>query len=138
VRLLGAPKREPRSENVSMTPTERAEHQKQVKMWFTHPAKYCREIEAVSQKYPFRCLYHLSNSHKTEFCGVLKGDGKVADSSRNTSTSANQGQLRHITEDAVDELEPDQNDDDVSVDITANDTNEDDLPYFARMMNHFL
>jgi hypothetical protein len=45
---------------------------------------------------------------------------------------------RHITEDAVDELESDQNDDDVSVDITANDTNEDDLPYFARMTNHFL
>jgi hypothetical protein len=83
---------------------------------------------------PFRCLYHLSNSHKTEFCGVLKGDGKVADSSRNTSISANQGQLRHITEDAVDELEPDQNKDNVSVDITANETNEDDLPYFARMI----
>jgi hypothetical protein len=51
---------------------------------------------------------------------------------------ANQGQLRHITEDTVDKFEPDQIDDDVSVNITANDTNEDDLPYFARMTNHFL
>jgi hypothetical protein len=38
VRPLGVPKCEPRSEKVSMTPTERAEHEKQVKMWFTHPA----------------------------------------------------------------------------------------------------
>jgi hypothetical protein len=138
VKPLGVSKCETRSEKVSMTPVERAEHQKQVKMCFINPTKYSWEIEAASQKFPFLCLYHLSNSHKTEVCGVLKGGEKSTDGSRTISSSVNQGQFRHITDNVVDDFESDQHDDDASVDITANDTNEDDLSYFARMANHFL
>ncbi len=120
-----------------MTPVERAEHQKQIKAWFPNPKKFHHEIQAAGKKFPFRCLYHLSNSHKSEDCGVLKSGEKSADGSRHTPSSATQGQLRHITEDSIDDSVPDLPDDDVSVEETDNDTNEDALPYFVRMTNHF-
>jgi hypothetical protein len=63
--------------------------------------KFQHEIEAAGKKFPFRCLYHLSNSHKSEDCGVLKGGEKPTDGSRHTTSLANQEQLRHITEETT-------------------------------------
>jgi hypothetical protein len=73
-----------------------------------------------------------------KICGVLKSDEKSANGSKHTPSSATQGQLQHVAEDSVEDSVPELPDDDVYVEDTDNDTNEDALPYFARVTNNFL
>ncbi len=122
-----------------MSPVERAEHQKQVKAWFSYPTKFRREIDEASKTFPFHCLSHLSSSHKFEACGVLKAGDKSANSSKHTHPLTNHGQLNHTTEDSVDDKVNNSMADLPDYDVLVEDTdNEDALPYFARMTNHFL
>ena len=55
---------------------DRMNHQKKVKEWFLHPAKYCKEIAAEQKRYPnkciYQCIYHLSDTHGTNDCHVKK------------------------------------------------------------------
>jgi len=118
---------------------DREAHQNQVKIWFMNPSKYCQEIEACQNRYPGRCIYHLARSHPTEKCGFKKEcDEKLASRKKtsNTTNPSTTGQLRHITEELfVDAESKDVDDSDV---VSSNDTNEDDLLYFARLSKHYL
>jgi len=120
-------------------------HQKKIRSWFLNPTKYCQLIEAEQSRHPSKCIYHLSKTHQTENCAVKKEcdqilavNKKPADSSSNPRLSTT-GQLRHITEDGnlnspevADEVH------DNKFTMSANDTNEDELLYFARLIKHYL
>jgi len=89
-------------------------------------------------KFPEKYLYHLSKSHATEDCHV-KNECERLCASKNTTWLASFpiGQLRHLTEDTFeDAIAVDDSVD--SADSPPNDTNEADLLYFARVMNHYL
>jgi hypothetical protein len=80
-----------------------------------NPSKFCCEIEAEQCKHPGKCIYHLSKFHTTAV--VLSRRKSVI--------------YYDVFEDAVAEDTVDDSTTDVS-----NDTNEEDLIYFARMTNH--
>ena len=123
--------------------SDRLTHQKKVREWFLHPAKFCREITAAQKCDPDKCIYHLSTSHATADCHIKKEcDKMIAEqkskmgSQNGSSTSAfSVGHLRNIKEedfeDACAEITSD-------VAPESNDTNQDVLDYFARMTNHYL
>jgi hypothetical protein len=121
-------------------------HRKKVKAWFMNPSKFCKEIEAEQNKHPHKCIYHLSKTHPTEECSVKKecdkliANRKITGNSTNGSTQSNtSGQLRHITEEISQDVEPDDEDIDVSnEDDIHNDTNEAVLSYFSRVTRHYL
>ncbi len=124
-----------------ITQTDREAHQKKVREWFSNPSKYCREINACQQQHPGKCIFHLSKTHTTERCFVKAECDKMLASktSGNTvdRTVSPPGTLRHITEENDDSEELD----DIvvdSLDTITNDTNEEDLFYFARMSHHYL
>jgi len=126
------------SGNNSISNTDHHAPHKKVKMWFSFPSKYWKEIEAEQKQYPGLCLYHLTKSHTTEVCSVRKEYTKAQENKKDLNTNSAtkvMGQLRNIKkemfEDAVSE------EDDVQADC-SNDTKEDDLHYFSRLTNHYL
>jgi hypothetical protein len=120
---------------------DRIAHQKKVEEWFLNPSKFRREIENEQRKHSGKCIYHLSKSHPTADCNVKKEcDIMLADRKNNSSSTQNassSGQLRNLKE----EIFEDAISEDVPVDLiddSTNDTNEDELIYFAHVTNHYL
>jgi hypothetical protein len=121
---------------------DRTAQQKKVKEWFMNPSKFRRDIEAEQRKHPGRSFYHLSKSHTTDDCSVKKDcDKQVADRRPNTSSSISNtgvsGHLRHMKDDIFEDAVSDDVADDILID-SSNDTNEDELLYFARVTSHYL
>jgi hypothetical protein len=56
------------SGNNSLSNADHHAQHKKVKLWFSFPSKYCKEIEAEQKRYPGLCIYHLTKSHTTEDC----------------------------------------------------------------------
>ena len=124
---------------------DRSSHHKKIRSWFSNPTKHKHDLELEQRKYPGRCIYHLSKTHSTSDCHIKIECDRRGTSQRSgpgnatfgTQSSASTGQLRHITEevfeDAIDEDSKDE-----CLDETANDTNEVDLLYFARVSKHYL
>jgi len=120
---------------------DRSAHHKKVKQWFLNPAKYRVELETEQAKHPGKCLYHLTKSHPTNECYIKKECEKILASKKHqgsdvTTSKVSNGQLRNIKEDLDEELVLD--DDIVESLSESNDTNDDDLAYFARIKNHYL
>jgi len=115
-------------------------HRKKVKIWFMNPTKYSKEIAAEQAKHPNKCLYHLSKTHLTDKCNVkLECDALIASQKSTSSGTAmtNSGRLRHVTEETYEDALTE----DVVEDVDengVNDTNEEELIYFARLTNHYL
>jgi hypothetical protein len=88
-----------------------------------NPKKYSKELTKEQQKFPDKCLYHLSKSHSTDDCHVKKECARLSTANVSSSGTANNasGQLRHLTEDIVEEEV-----------IVA------DLLYFVHVSNHYL
>jgi hypothetical protein len=121
---------------------DRVAQRKKVKEWFMNPDKFAKEIEAEQCKHPGKCIYHLSKTHPTSQCDVKKECDKLLlaknSSGGNQRTSqTTQGQLRHITEDFVQE-EDDEECEEVSSEEFPNDTNEAVLNYFTCVTKHYL
>jgi hypothetical protein len=55
---------------------DRAAHQKKVKEWFQNPVKFSKEIAQEQEKFHGKCLYHLTKSHQSSDCHILKEGGK--------------------------------------------------------------
>jgi hypothetical protein len=115
-------------------------HQHKIKMWFGNPAKHRKDIVKEQLQYPGKCLYHLSKTHSTDNCHVIKAIDKtlgIRSATVPQVVTAPTGQLRHIME----ELYEDAADDVLTVvessDI-GNDTNEESLLYFAHLSKHYL
>jgi hypothetical protein len=126
--------------NNTLSNADRNAQHKKVKMWFSSPLKYCKEIEAEQKQYPGLCIYHLSKSHATEDCSVRKECMKAQATKKDNTNSATKvtGQLRNIKEELFeDAVSEDLIEDDIPADC-SNDTKEDDLQYFARLTNHYL
>jgi hypothetical protein len=121
-------------------------HRKKVKTWFMNPSKFCKEIKAEQSKQPNKCVYHLSKTHPTTECSVKKECDNLLhtqQSSRpfqsSSAQSGTSGQLCHITEDLSPDVEPIDENLDVSNENTIhNDTNEEVLSYFSRVTRHYL
>jgi hypothetical protein len=95
-------------------------------------------LESEQQKYVGKCVYHLCDTHPTMHCNVKRECEKLlASKTSASSSSAETGQLCHITdelfEDATSESE-----DVVDSAVLTNDTNEASLHYFACVTNHYL
>jgi len=119
---------------------DRAAHHKKVKQWFMNPAKFQQEMDLEQAKHVGKCLYHLTKSHQTPDCYIKKECEKLivnkkSSGSNTSSRNVPSGQLRNIKEEVDEESV-----DDVSDDMLPepNDTNEDELAYFARIKNHYL
>jgi hypothetical protein len=126
---------------------DRSSHHKKVRNWFMNPTKNKTEIASEQQKYPGRCIYHLTKSHGTADCQVKKECDTLllskrisgtGNGSQTSSSNISTGQLRHITEKIFEDAVAldDVNDD--SCDHMDNNTNESDLLYFASVSNHYL
>jgi len=121
---------------------DREAHQKSIRSWFLNPSKFSKDLEKEQQKFPDKCLYHLSKTHTTENCFVKKECDKQLQTKLSTnSPSISTAHLCHMTEDifedpvnAVDSAECA----DCVDDPMHNDTNEADLLYFACVTNHYL
>jgi hypothetical protein len=131
-----------RDPNFENNHAQRMTQQKKVKEWFLNPGKFSKEIEQEQCKYPDQCIYHLTKSHTTPNCNVKRECDKLR-TKQNSSTSqvpSMNGQtshLRHIIEEVFeDAVMPE--DSVVAADLLDNDTNHDDLLYFACLSNHFL
>jgi hypothetical protein len=128
------------------TPTDgfvdHSAHRKKVRNWFMDPIKFCKEIEAEQRKHPNKCIYHLSKTHPTDTCNIkkecdkLRGANQLADASIVPTTST-RGQLRHILEEEVPQVEDDIQDV-VSEEEPDNDTNDAILNYFSLVTKHYL
>jgi hypothetical protein len=115
-----------------------------VKQLFLNSLKYCKDIEAEQAKHPGKCIYHLSKSQLKADCHVKKECEKLSNTVKTSGTNSysqatqpvSNGQLCHLTE----EVFEDAFDSAASNDLveSANDTNEADLLYFARVTNHYL
>jgi hypothetical protein len=123
--------------------TDSLTHQKKVREWFLHPAKFCQEIAAAQKRDPDKCIYHLSPSHTTADCHIKKECDKIIADQKSKTTSQNgynpnassTGHLRNIKEDDFEDACAEITSD---VDPESNDTNQDVLNYFSRMTNHYL
>jgi hypothetical protein len=115
---------------------DRAAHQKKIKEWFLSPIKFSKEIASEQAKFQGKCLYHLTKSHQTCDCHILKEGGKPGNTSQLSGPTSSTGQLHHIIEDLVEDTTEDIPEDD-SEDI-GNDTNDESLQDFARVTNHYL
>jgi hypothetical protein len=144
VRPQGHTKIDPSSDFATDGSIDRTAHHKKIKQWFMNPTKYKAELEAEQLKYASKCVYHLTKNHQTPNCYIKKECEKlVANKKSNvptpgSSTSASQGQLHHLTEEQVEEETFDDDVADSLLDQSCNDTNEEDLYYFARVSNHYL
>ena len=84
---------------------DRAAHQKKVKEWFFEPLKYCKEIGEEQAKFAGKCLYHLTKSHQTCDCYLLKESDKPGKTDHsNKKQNGTTGQLRYVTEDVSEEV----------------------------------
>jgi hypothetical protein len=138
VKPQGITKRDSSNPNPNPNPGptfDRALHQKKVKEWFLSPIKFCKEIADEQVKFSGKRLYHLTKSHQTCDCFILK-DGDKTGSAPKPSTASATGQLRHVTEELSDEPVDDCIDD--CPDEIGNNTNKDSLHYFARITKHYL
>jgi len=120
---------------------DREAHQKKIKLWFSNPVKYAKEIESEQLKFPGKCLYHLSKSHSTDKCHIKRELDKTSNQSSrqpvpNVITTPT-GQLRHITEDGFEDAEEDVDTIVEPADL-GNHTNEESLLYFAHLSKHYL
>jgi hypothetical protein len=130
------------SDNHKLSQTERLAHHKKVKQWFLNPTKFRRDIEAEQKKHPGKCIYHLSTSHPTTDYNVKKECDKIISENKNSNTpstasNGSSGHLRNLKEDAFEDAVSEEVGD-VLPDSQSNDTNEEDLYYFARLSNHYL
>jgi hypothetical protein len=107
-----------------------------------NPSKFRRDIEAEQKKHPGKCIYHLSKFHTTDECSIKKESDKIVDDQKPGSSSpshnaSSSGHLRHIKDDIFEDAV---SDDAVEnfVDESTNDTNDEELIYFARVTNHYL
>jgi len=97
-----------------------------------NPEKFKSELIAEQNKHAGKCIYHLSKSHPTSDCYIKKECEKLLAAKKTTAShssvksGSNQGQLRHITEEQVEE-ECDEEVADSLPDLSSNDTNEVDL-----------
>jgi hypothetical protein len=121
---------------------DREAHQKKIKTWFMNPSKFSKELAKEQQKFPDKCLYHLSKTHSTENCFVKKECEKhLQNKSSTNSNTTSAGQLCHMTEEIIeDSVNADDSAEclDCVDDSLHNDTNEADLLYFAPVTNHYL
>jgi hypothetical protein len=122
---------------------QRMAQQKKVKEWLLNPLQYCKEIEKEQQKYPGKCIYHLSKTHSTDSCHIKIECEKLASTKRkpgnsSTPTSSTSGHLHHMQGDEDFEAAISAEPDTENMNVLDNDTNADSLPYFARMTNHYL
>jgi hypothetical protein len=128
------------SNDGGMSQADRAAWHKKVKQWFSNPTKYKSEMAAAQKLHNGKCLYHLTKSHATQDCYIKKDCEKSVQDRKDGDTKPSAtGHLRHITEQDTenDAIEPEDMSDAMPI-ATGNDTNEDDLYYFARMSNHYL
>jgi hypothetical protein len=117
---------------------DRDAHQKKVHQWFLSPTKFSKEIAKEQLKFPDKCLYHLTKSHPTYDCHVKKECALCsANASSSNASSSVGGQLHHLTEDTVEKI-VDNEDNDDCVDSINNDTNEADVLYSVHVSNHYL
>jgi hypothetical protein len=119
---------------------DRMAHHKKIKLWFLNPMKYCKELESEQKKHGGKCIYHLSSTHATEDCHIKKDcDCQLAEktSTPGVPISGTSGRLRNLKED-MPEADTEEELSENLPDMTTNDTNEDDLYYFARLTNHYL
>jgi hypothetical protein len=137
VKPQGVSRKDPSGDNNNFDSI--AQHKK-VKEWFLNPTKFLRGIEAEQRKHSGKCIFHLSKSHTTADCNIRKECDKIIVDKKETVTmhsTSGSGHLHHIQDDMFEDA--------LSEDIVAdsiayspNDTNEDDLLYFACMTNHYL
>jgi hypothetical protein len=134
----GILKHDSSSEQATLNQADRMVQHKKVKQWFLNPTKFRREIEAKQRKHPGKCIYHLTKSHPTTDCNVKKECDKLLAGNKDSSTtSVSSGQLRNVKEDMFEDAVSDDIED-VLPETPSNDTNKDDLYYFARLSNHYL
>jgi len=120
-----------------------AAHHKKIRQWFLQPDKYCVELTNEQNRYPGKCIYHLTKSHATSDCNVKhECDKLIADKKKSSTTPASTvRKLRHIQDKLPETSVSEDNVDieDVVLDsTTGNDTNKADLMYFSCMTNHYL
>jgi hypothetical protein len=125
-------------DNVIASKQDRLSHQEKIKSWFMNPGKFKKELESEQQKYVGKCIYHLCDTHPTMHCNVKRECAKLlATKTSAASSSAETGQLRHITDELF-ENATSESEDVVDSDVLTNDTNEVSLHYFACVTNHYL
>jgi hypothetical protein len=125
-------------DNVIASKQDRLSHQEKIKSWFMNPGKFKKELESEQQKYVGKCIYHLCDTHPTMHCNVKRECAKLlATKTSAASSSAETGQLRHITDELF-ENATSESEDVVDSDVLTNDTNEASLHYFACVTNHYL
>jgi hypothetical protein len=119
-------------------------YQKKIKDWWLNPTKLCHLFESEQQKHPGKCLYHLTKSYQTSNCTVKKECDRLVATKQtsnfsvpSSSNSPITEQLRHVTEESYEDAIEDVSDDVVLQD-TSNDTNDEVLHYFACVTNHYL
>jgi hypothetical protein len=92
----------------------------------------------LQEKHVGKCIFHLSKPHPTCDCHVKKECEKFLVSKKPNPNQTNPGTastLCHITEDVYEDALIE---DVVDVSPVDNDTNEESLFYFTRLMNHYL
>jgi hypothetical protein len=108
---------------------DRGAHHKKIRQWFMNPTRYCQEISSEQQKYPGKCIYHLSSTHSTANCNIKKECDRILASKRSESGDASNssssvtGQLRHLTDDSFEDAVESEPRDEIE---PCNDTNESD------------
>jgi len=66
---------------------DRAAHQKKVKEWFQNPVKFSKEIAQEQEKFHGKRLYHLTKSHQSCDCHILKEGGKSGNNTKSSGTA---------------------------------------------------
>jgi hypothetical protein len=137
----GPPKKDNQLQESNFSnPQEQAAHHKKICQWFLNPSKFCTEIEGEQKKHPGKCNYHLSKSHPTHDCNVKKECEKLLAEQKKLLTSSSlttpSGHLRNLKEEIFEDAVA--VDSDAVVSDSSNNTNEDDLYYFAHLKNHYL
>jgi hypothetical protein len=138
VKPQGVSKRDLSSE----TGFDRIAQHKKIRDWFMNPSRFRCDIEAEQKKHPGKCIYHLSNSHTTDECYIKKECDKIvadrkSDASSPSPNASSSGHLHHIKDDIFEDAVSNDFVENI-VDESTNDTNNEELIYFARVTNHYL
>lgn len=114
-------------------------HHKKVKPHFLNSDQYCRENES-EQKKNGKCIYHLTESHPTEYCSLKKECYHILAEKQDSSTapmnvsSKATEHLRNVKEELVEgAIDHDAVED---TDVSANGANQDESYHFAWLSNH--